>query len=267
MKRVENLVIKSLVFLAIANVDFVIVIAQAQNTPQPVAQVGEKTSNGLHNFPNTPQEFVVCNGWHALCSASYDCKMNGDKADCDCLRVNESHIVETASIQDTAVQHLTQAQCTTRHPCDTDQAPVCKAITTGQYEVDNVTYDWVSTFSYRGWCSLLQVKPKACDPSAAGYTGDLYWAVCDGAPCTESQNPSDPDPNKPLSCQCRVENAWITPFLGTNGSCTGDNDGIMSSSPLWTWDFQNNRYRIPLPGMEYVQGACAALGSDPLPPR
>jgi hypothetical protein len=263
MKRVESLVIKSLVFLATANLDFV--IAQAQNAPQPVAQFGEKTNNSTHNFPNAPQEFVVCTGWHALCSASYDCKMNGDKADCDCLRVNEPHIVETASIQDTAVKHLTQAQCTTRHPCDADQAPVCKAIKYGQYEVDNVTYDWVSTFSYRGWCSLLQVKPKACDPSAAGYAGDLYWAVCDGAPCTENQNPSNL--NKPLSCQCRVENARITPFLGTNGSCTGDNGGIMSSSPLWTWDFQNNRYRIPLPGIEYVQSACAPLESDPLPPR
>jgi hypothetical protein len=263
MKKVERLVIKSLVFLAIVNPDFV--IAQAQNAPQPVAQAGEKTNNSSHNFSNAPQEFVVCTGWHSLCSASYDCKMNGDKADCDCLRVNEPHIVETASIQDTAVKHLTQAQCTTRYPCDADQAPVCKAIAYGQYEVDNVAYDWVSTFSYRGWCSLLQGRPKACDPSAADYTGDLYWAVCDGAPCTENQNPSDP--NKPLSCQCRVENARITPFLGTNGSCTGDNGGIMSSSPLWTWDFQNNSYRIPLPGMEYVQGACAPLESDPLPPR
>ena len=47
-------------------------------------------------FIEVPQEFVVCTGWHALCTASPDCKMNGDKADCDCLRVNETHIVETS---------------------------------------------------------------------------------------------------------------------------------------------------------------------------
>jgi len=227
--------------------------------PLCFAEGGEKKDNSNRNLP---QEFVVCTGWHALCSASYDCTMNGDKAACNCLRVDESHIVLTSDIQDPAVKRLTQAQCTDKHPCDTDQAPVCKAIKYGQYEVDNVTYDWVSTFSYRGWCGLLEVEIKAGDHKAEGYTGDQYWAVCDGAPCTENQDPSDP--NKPLSCQCRVEEG---PFLGINGSCTGDNGGIMSSSPLETWDFQANTYRIPVPGLEYVQGACAPLKSDPLPPR
>ena len=53
-------------------------------------------------------------------------------------------------------------------------------------------------------------------------------------------------------------------FVGTNGSCTGDNGGIMSSFPLSAWDFRSNRYPIPVPGYEYVQGACAPLTSDPL---
>ena len=113
---------------------------------------------------------------------------------------------------------------------------------------------------YRGWCSLY--KPKACDQNEPGYTGDLYWAICDAAPCTETENPSDPD--RPLRCQCRVED---TPFVGTKNSCTGDNDGIISAMPLWVWDFENNTWRIPVPGYEYVQGACAPLKSDPLPPR
>jgi hypothetical protein len=257
MKRVGSLVLKSLVFLAIANLNFA--DAQAQKAPQPVAQVGEKKDSSTHNFPNAPQEFVVCTGWHALCSASPDCKINGDKAYCDCMRVNETHIVATSEIQDTAVKRVTEVKCTNVHPCDVDQAPVCSAIKYGQYKVDNVKYDWVSTYSYRGWCSLLKLV-KACDQTAPGYTGDLYWAVCDAAPCTENQNPFDP--NRPLSCQCRVvEN---TPFVGMNGSCTGDNGGIMSSMPLWAWDFQNNTYPFPMPGYEYVQGACAPLESDPL---
>ena len=96
-----------------------------------------------------------------------------------------------------------------------------------QYTVDDVKYEWVSTYSYRGWCSLLQTKLKACVPKAPGYNGDREWAVCDAAPCTKIQNPSNPD--RPLTCQCGIEK---TPFVGTNGSCTGDNGGIMSSMPL-----------------------------------
>lgn len=228
--------------------------------PVSLAEIGGKGDGSTNNHGVVPQELVVCSGWHALCSASTDCQMNGDKADCDCLRVNEPHIVETSEIQDHAVKRLTEAKCTNRHPCDVDQAPVCRAIKYGQYEVDKAKYDWVSTFSYRGWCSLY--KPKACDQNEPGYSGDLYWAICDGAPCTETENPSDPD--RPLRCQCRVED---TPFVGTKDSCTGDNGGIISAMPLWVWDFENNTWRIPVPGYEYVQGACAPLKSDPLPPR
>jgi hypothetical protein len=224
------------------------------------ADVGEKTDNGTNI--DVPQEFVVCTGWHALCTASPYCIMHGDKADCDCMRVNETHIVYTSEIQDTAVKNLTQAKCTNEHLCDVDQAPVCSAIKDGQYEVDGVKYDWVSTYSYRGWCGLLMQNLTACDQSAIGYTGDRYWAICDAAPCTENQNASNPD--KPLICECRIND---TPFVGMNGSCTGDNGGIMSSMPLWAWDFRNKTYPFPMPGYEYVQGACAELKSDPLPPR
>ncbi|MCM2351767.1 MAG: hypothetical protein NDI69_17250 [Bacteriovoracaceae bacterium] len=79
----------------------------------------------------TPEDFVVCTGWHALCSASPDCKMNGEKTDCDCMRVNESHIVATGEIQDPLIKRLTLARCTKKHPCAVDQAPVCKAIKYG----------------------------------------------------------------------------------------------------------------------------------------
>jgi hypothetical protein len=259
VKKVGSVFFMSFLFLAIANLNFA--NAESQKAPKPVAAVAEKADSSAHNFPNEPQEFVVCTGWHALCSASYDCKVNGDKADCDCMRVNETHIAATSEIQDAAVKRKTEIKCTNVHPCDVDQAPVCKAIRNGQYTVDHVKYDWVSTYSYRGWCSLLAQGLKACDPGADGYTGDTSWAICDLAPCTEIQNPSDPD--KPLSCQCRV--VKDTPFVGMRNSCTGDNGGIMSSMVLEAWDFQNNTYPFPMPGYEYVQGACAPLGSDPLP--
>lgn len=259
MKIVGGLVLTSLILIAMVNVNSV--DAQTHKVQRPVAPAGDSMDTDTRKFIDAPQEIVVCTGWHALCSASTDCRMNGDTADCDCLRVNETHMVLTTSIQDSAVKHLTQTKCTNKHPCDVDHAPVCKAIRYGQYKVDHVQYDWVSTYSYRGWCGILKLA-TACDQRATGYAGDLYWAICDAAPCTENQSPANP--NKPLSCRCRVEN---TPFVGANGSCTGDNGGIMSSMSLAGWDFQKNTYTFPMPGYEYVQGACAPLESDALPSR
>jgi hypothetical protein len=34
---------------------------------------------------------------------------------------------------------------------------------------------------------------------------------------------------------------------------------------LWIWDFENNTWAFPMPGYDYVKGACEALQSDPLP--
>ncbi len=134
--------------------------------PICLAEVGGNTNNSTQNFSDVPQEFVVCTGWHALCSASTDCIRHGDTANCDCYRVNEAHVVETNEIQDNLVKNLTLSECTKKHPCDVDQSPVCYAIKYGQYKVNEVKYDWVSTFSYRGWCSLLNLKPTACDQNA-----------------------------------------------------------------------------------------------------
>jgi hypothetical protein len=231
------------------------VATPSQKAAQQSAHAGEKTISRTHNLP---QDFVVCTGWHALCSASSDCKMNGGTADCDCLKVNETHIVQTNSILDPLAKHLTDAKCTTAHPCKVDEAPVCQTIRSGQYTIDNTRYRWVSTYSYRGWCRLIQSNIRACDPGAPDYSGDRYWAVCDAAPCTEIQNP--PDPEKPLRCRCPV--VADIPFVGMNGSCTGDNGGIFSSMPAEGWDFQNNTYTFYMPGYEFVQGACAPLKSD-----
>ncbi len=256
MRKARRLVLQSLALLAIANVHAG--TTRADPAPQSPVRGGEKAEGGPLGVP---QPFVVCTGWHALCIA-FDCQVNGAGASCDCWRVNETHIVETSAIQDSVIQRLTEAGCTDRHPCGVDEAPVCQAIRHGQYKVDDVRYDWVSTYSYRGWCSLLQLNPKPCDPRAPGYTGDSQWAICDAAPCTETQNP--PDPERPLRCQCRVES---TPFVGANGTCAGDDGGIMSSFPLEAWDFQNHTYLISMPGYEYVRGACAPLQSDPFEER
>lgn len=259
MKPLTSLVCKALVLLAMANLH--LVDARAREAPQSEGSVAESRRDHLDAMP---QAFVVCTGWHALCTASHDCKMNGARADCDCLRVDEHHIVATGEIQDAAVKQRTEAECTDGHPCAVDEAPVCKAIASAQYEVDDVKYPWVSTYSYRGWCDVLKLKWTACDPTASGYSGDRHYAICDAAPCTENPHPSDPE--KPLVCQCRVAS---DAFVGMNDSCTGENGGIMSSMPVWAWDFQNNTYPFPMPGYEYVKGACDPLKSDPFvePPR
>ena len=241
-------------FLVITSVAWAVLVP-ALSYP---AVAGEKESARPDQSAVVPQFLVTCTGWHALCSGSTDCQLTSEGADCDCWRVNETHIVATSEIQDLAVKRQTEARCTDKHPCDVDEAPVCSAIREGEYEVDGVKYPWVSTFSYRGWCELYQ--PKACDTTADGYEGDYYWTVCDAAPCTEVQDPADPD--KPLRCQCRVKDG---PFVGTKDSCTGENGGIISAMELWVWDFENDTWAIPMPGYDYVKGACEALSSDPLP--
>lgn len=203
----------------------------------------------------TPQLVVECTGWHALCSFSVDCKVNATGAECACWKVNEPHIVMTGEIQDPTVRRLTEARCTDKHPCAIDEAPVCGAIQSGQYQVDYVNYEWISTFSYRGWCDLYE--PTACDTSDPDYVGDQQWAICDAAPCVETGNPSDPD--RPLSCQCRVEEG---PFLGTRNSCTGEDGGIISAIPMDLWDFENGTFTAPAPGFDHVRAACAPLHSD-----
>ncbi len=206
-----------------------------------------------------PEELVVCTGWHALCSASPDCRVSGDSAECDCMRVDETHIVQTSAIQDVEIKRLTLARCTSERPCDVDEAPVCAAIRDGTYEVDGVRYEWVSTYSYRGWCEILEEEFVPCDPAEAGYTGDRFWAICDAAPCTEI--PTPPDPDRPLRCQCVVADG---PFVGL-GDCTGVDGGIVSSFPVSAWDFENDDYTFEMPGYEYVRGACEPVGSDPPP--
>ena len=229
--------------------------------PVSAAQDRHQPDRYTQSSTNAPLPLVICTGWHALCTDSTACQVNGLYANCNCMRVNETHIVETDEIQDPEVKLLTLRKCTTEHPCAVGEAPICAAIKNGQYQVDDVKYRWVSTYSYRGWCTLLQRKLAECRPGTDGYRGDLAWAICDVAPCTEDPNPSDPE--KPLSCQCRVKEHLA--FVGTNSTCTGDSGGIMSSMPLELWDFKNNTYSGPMPGNQYVQGACAPLKSDPPP--
>jgi hypothetical protein len=219
------------------------------------APVGAPDSRAL------PDDVVVCTGWHALCSASTDCQVNGDRASCDCLRVNETHMVMTSEIHDPVLRRMTQARCNSKHHCEVDEAPVCKVIRDGQYEVDGIKYPWVSTFSYRGWCDLY--RPKACDVTDNNYRGDRIWAICDAAPCVENPNPADP--NRPLTCDCPIVKEQS--FIGTKDSCTGENGGIISAMALWVWDFENDTFSVPVPGYDSVRSACAALESDPFPAR
>jgi len=85
-------------------------------------------------------------------------------------------LLRRLEIQDAAVKSLTLAECTNERPCDVDQAPVCKAIRHGSFQVNGVEYKWISTYSYRGWCSLIAVKPVPCDQKAKAIPG---FVLCD----------------------------------------------------------------------------------------
>lgn len=224
------------------------------------AEAGEDQSqvrnHDMFTWFDPPQVYVVCTGAHALCDFADDCIVSGDTASCKCWSVDEQHIVATSKIQDKYVKRLTERRCTLRTPCDVDEAPVCKAIQAGKFRVDGIFYEWVSTYSYRGWCENW--KPFPCDIDDPDYKGERIWADCMSAPCTENDSMSD----RPLTCQCRVE---ASPFVGSKGSCFASNGGdAISTFTLVGWDFDNNTYRFPPPGYEFVGPACAALKSDPL---
>ena len=199
--------------------------------------------------PPEPQGAIQCTGWHALCSLATDCRVIDGVAYCDCWKVNEPYVVITADIQDLQVKADTEKACTSVHPCEMDEAPVCKAIKDGTFTVDGIKYEWVSTYSYRGWCDNW--NPVQCDAGP--------WADCMTYPCTENQNPTDP--NRPLVCQCTVKHL---PFVGSNGGCVTGEGEVMSTINQLLWNFDQNQFTLSMPGYEYVKGACAPILSDPV---
>ncbi|MFN7900952.1 MAG: hypothetical protein ACK5N0_15085 [Synechococcaceae cyanobacterium] len=217
--------------------------AGAPTQPQPPAEPPLESAA-------IPQAVVQCKGAHALCNASIDCQRQGkDKALCPCWNVNETHLVLTSKIQDALVRQETQRRCTQGSPCGLEEAPVCRVIREGHYRVDKVTYPGVSTFSYRGWCQTF--RPVACEAAKAP------WADCMAAPC--QKNPNNPD--RPWTCQCRIQNSA---FVGINGSCDSATGQVMSTFERPLWNFQTGAFSLPLPGNDFVNlGACRFLRSDP----
>jgi hypothetical protein len=196
------------------------------------------------------QEAVECTGWHALCSLATDCKVKNGTAYCNCWKVDEPYIVVTADIQDEDVKDKTRTQCTLNSPALWMRRLFVLQSKNGTFTVDNKRYKWVSTFSYRGWCEHW--NPKACDKAP--------WADCMTYPCTENTDPKA-DPNRPLVCQCKVNTNQ--PFVGTNGKCKTKKTEVMSTINQALWDFDNNRFAVPMPGDLFVnKGACAPLQSD-----
>jgi len=201
-----------------------------------------------------PQETVECTGWHAVCALATGCQVVGqDTADCACWKVNERHVVVTIGIKDDTfggkqIMERTRSKCTTLHPCGLDEAPVCHAI-----KKLLPSRQWVSTFSYRGWCRNWD--PVKCEGEKAG-----PWADCMTSACTESQDPQDR--RRPLNCQCTVHNG---PFVGTRGTCDGRPGTVMSTIQISFWDFDNDMFAsfAEMPGNEYVnKEACGRLTSD-----
>jgi hypothetical protein len=195
------------------------------------------------------QGTVECTGWHALCSLATDCKVvNEEHADCPCWQVNEQYVVVTADISNPDIKEETQSGCTSAHPCAVDESPVCQAIKSGNYTVDGHRYEWVSTYSYRGWCENW--KPVRCDAAP--------WADCMTSPCVENHDRRT-DHDRPLVCRCNVK---TESFVGTDGRCKSRRGEVMSTINQKFWNFHDKKFTLDMPGYEYVQGACAPIHSD-----
>jgi hypothetical protein len=193
-----------------------------------------------------PQEVVECTGWHALCSFADDCKVvSGDTANCDCWKVDENHFVMTSNIKNEVLKARTRTACTSDRPCAVDEAPICRVIQDGDYVIGHEKYEWVSTYSYRGWCENWD--PARCDAAP--------WVDCMTSPCTES----NANPDRPLNCQCTIN---TTRFVGTKGTCTTAPGEVMSTIPWYAWSFRENQFTFAMPTYEYVKSACARLRSD-----
>ena len=200
---------------------------------------------------DSPQVTVECTGWHALCDFAADCAIGPNvpqgKTKCECWRVSERHIVVTEAIKDetfgpdSQVKERTQKTCTQQQPCGLDEAPVCQAIKSVPAN------EWVSTYSYRGWCAKW--KPVACFG---------LWADCMTSACNVTKSPRDP--NRPLSCYCALKHSG---YVGTVGSCNVAATTVESTFRIELWDFENKEYRFDMPGNEYVnREACQPLTSD-----
>lgn len=220
---------------------------------QGLTACSNNSANASNQEGPKPQVTVECSGWHALCSLATDCRATGgEQADCACWKVNEQHMIMTSNIKNETfggapIKEDTRRRCTTDTPCGLDEAPVCGAIQ-DLLETDA----WVSTYSYRGWCDHWD--PVKCELYNAG-----PWADCMTSPCVVSADPTDP--NRPLSCQCTLNNG---PYVGTNGTCSRKNSNIvMSTIERFIWNFNDNEFAIAVPGYsEYVKSACAPIQSD-----
>lgn len=185
---------------------------------------------------DTPQEFVVCRGIHALCSFADHCELSedGQSAACDCWVVEDDFIVVTDAILDPTAKSATQKECTSSQPCGTDQAPVCTKIEDGTYTVDGVTVWRVSAFSYTDFCRRWQ--PVDCDSGP--------WASCMAAACQQGDNPQ-----RPALCTCPVD---TSPFTGPSGSCEQPPGMVMSTVAS---DFDLS----VLPGSQWAKEPCQHL--------
>eukprot|EP00747_Dinoflagellata_sp_TGD_P184752 gnl/TRDRNA2_/TRDRNA2_40671_c0_seq2.p1 gnl/TRDRNA2_/TRDRNA2_40671_c0~~gnl/TRDRNA2_/TRDRNA2_40671_c0_seq2.p1 ORF type:complete len:224 (-),score=20.35 gnl/TRDRNA2_/TRDRNA2_40671_c0_seq2:6-677(-) len=187
-----------------------------------------------------PQARVQCHGPHALCTmascseASHDPITLTATMTCDCWFVNSTFAVSQDEILNSSVQSATRSSCTTAHPCQVNEAPVCSAIAEGSVFLGQRTAPGlVSAFSWEGWCSRVQHHTaKVCSASP--------WAACMTAPCSRHSESGK------VSCTCPVtESQWID-FDG--GGCSR----YISTVPAG-FDMR------VIPGSEFALQACGDL--------
>eukprot|EP00122_Pirum_gemmata_P017555 Pgem_evm1s16443 len=141
------------------------------------------TPKSIINIP-LPQPVVQCQGLHALCFYSSNCKMNENQtySTCRCDGFSGRNIVSVHAIQNQTIREATQKKCTLDKPCKVNEAPICAYmnILATKTRGENT----VSTFSWEGFCD--NYDPKVCK--------GLY-ANCMAASCHRIYDKTDEDTN------------------------------------------------------------------------
>eukprot|EP01084_Bolivina_argentea_P074700 135487_1 len=200
-------------------------------------RVSTKTNDII--MKNNPQIRVQCNGRHALCAFS-SCTLNGE---CDCWIFNSIFTINTNEIFNETIREITQNECTINNKCKLNEAPICKAILSNKYYVNNKISLVTSAYSWEGYCNRARNSVN-CEHGK--------WAACMSAPCVENND----DPNLAL-CFCKVMNgSWIDyQWPNKNSNCKYAKNVIISTVSVG-FDMKD------MPGSEYAMEACTKLHID-----
>lgn len=193
-------------------------------------------NNLIIDIDDIPQQRVECYGRHALCTFA-TCNINGQ---CNCWIFNSIYTINTYEIFNDTMREITQSKCTMNAECKVNEAPICKAINSQNYYVNNFKSQVTSGFSWENYCD--RANPVNCKYG--------LWAACMTAPCIVDKDKSDS-----AICFCKVMNSSWTDFQWpyTESNCNGYPSNIISSTVPSGFNMSQ------MPGAQYVDESCKKI--------